>query len=128
MHDLINKGKKNEGLINNLFVPNVTEKQVKKTSVVKQKSYYEEDEDEDYYRSANLEKDVFISRILTIKDGYGFIKNEPDNAFFHYTSLIDFDFNELEVGDKVQYRLEITDEGKTVAKEIIVLNGLNSEL
>ena len=71
---------------------------------------------------------MFISRILTIKDGYGFIKNEPDNAFFHYTSLIDFDFNELEVGDKVQYRLEITDEGKTVAKEIIVLNGLNSEL
>jgi cold shock CspA family protein len=58
-----------------------------------------------------------------VKDGYGFIKNEPDNAFFHYTSLIDYDFNDLVVGSRVQYKLEITDEGKSVAKEITVISG-----
>lgn len=126
MHDIINKAKKSDTSVNNLFVPTVSEKTVKKQSY--SKVDFEEDDDEDYYQSANLDKDVFISRILAIKDGYGFIKNEPDNAFFHYTSLVDFDFNELEIGDKVQYRLEITDEGKTVAKEIIVLNSLNGDL
>lgn len=126
MHDIINKAKKSDTSVNNLFVPTVSEKTVKKQSY--SKVDFDEEDDEDYYQSANLDKDVFISRILAIKDGYGFIKNEPDNAFFHYTSLVDFDFNELEIGDKVQYRLEITDEGKTVAKEIIVLNSLNGDL
>lgn len=126
MHEIINKAKKSDQTINNLFVPSVTDKKIKYTPT--KLNYTAEDEEEDYYQSSNLDKDVFISRVLALKDGYGFIKNEPDNAFFHFTSLVDFDFNELEIGDKVQYRLEITDEGKTVAKDIIVLSGLNSEL
>jgi len=124
MHEIINKAKKSDNTVNNLFVPSTNEKVVKK-KVFKEVNF---DDDEDFYtQSANLDKDVFISRVISIKDGYGFIKNEPDNAFFHYTSILDYDFNELEVGDKVQYKLEITEEGKTVAKDIIVLNGLNND-
>lgn len=124
MHEIINKAKKSDNTVNNLFVPSTNEKVVKK-KVFKEVNF---DDDEDFYtQSANLDKDVFISRVISIKDGYGFIKNEPDNAFFHYTSILDYDFNELEVGDKVQYKLEITEEGKTVARDIIVLNGLNND-
>ena len=128
MHEIINnRVRKNDAMVNNLFVPpTVTkDKSFKKPSYSQNPNSYidEDDDDEDYYAASSLDKDVFISKVITIKDGYGFIKNEPDNAFFHYTSLIEYDFNDLEVGDKVQFRLEITDEGKTVAKEVLVLNG-----
>ncbi len=127
MHELINnRVRRNEPMINNLFVPTLKENTKTKTVVNKNTTPYnvndEYDDDDDYYDASNLDKDMFVSKVLTIKDGYGFIKNEPDNAFFHYTSLIDYDFNDLEVGTRVQYRLEITDEGKTVAKDVLVIN------
>lgn len=126
MHELINnRVRRNEPMINNLFVP--SNKETSQTKIVSKKSSssfnIEDDDDDDYYIASNLDKDVFISKVLTVKDGYGFIKNEPDNAFFHYTSLIDYDFNDLVVGSRVQYKLEITDEGKSVAKEITVISG-----
>lgn len=133
MHELINnRVRRNEAMVNNLFVPPavIKEKIFKKPvyTPTNPNALADDDDDDDYYAASNLDKDVFISKVLTVKDGYGFIKNEPDNAFFHYTSLIDYDFNDLVVGDKVQFRLEITDEGKTVAKEIIVLNGQNKQV
>jgi len=129
MHELINnRVRRNEPMINNLFVPSNKETSQTKTIIKKSPSATildidDDDDDDDYYIASNLDKDVFISKVLTVKDGYGFIKNEPDNAFFHYTSLIDYDFNDLVVGSRVQYKLEITDEGKSVAKEITVISG-----
>jgi cold shock CspA family protein len=133
MHEIINnRVRRNEAMVNNLFVPPsiIKEKTFKKPvyTPTNPNALLDDDDDDDYYAASNLDKDVFISKVLTVKDGYGFIKNEPDNAFFHYTSLIDYDFNDLVVGDKVQFKLEITDEGKTVAKEIMVLNSQNKQV
>jgi cold shock CspA family protein len=51
--------------------------------------------------------DEIISTIISIKDGFGFIKDEKiNNVFFHYSTLTNKDFDELQVGMKVSYLLE----------------------
>jgi uncharacterized LabA/DUF88 family protein/cold shock CspA family protein len=48
-----------------------------------------------------------VSTILSIKDGFGFIKDEENNnVFFYYDTLTNTDFAELEVGMKVKYLRE----------------------
>jgi len=119
MHEIIdNRVQKSEPLINGLFVPKSTTGK----TFTKQ-----------HANSSNAQKGVSstktvdnaltngkkISTIITLKDGYGFIANQPENAFFFHADLIEYDFNDLEVGDKVEFKEEIKD-GKTVAKEIKV--------
>jgi cold shock CspA family protein len=48
-----------------------------------------------------------ISTIFSIKDGFGFIKDEKiNNVFFYYDTVTNKDFDELEVGMKVRYLCE----------------------
>jgi cold shock CspA family protein/uncharacterized LabA/DUF88 family protein len=48
-----------------------------------------------------------VSTILSIKDGFGFIKDEENNnVFFYYNTVTNKDFGELEVGMKVKYLRE----------------------
>jgi len=58
---------------------------------------------------------LLISEILSVKSGYGFIKYPPNNLFFHYQNLNGVDFNELEIGDKVQFEVTQNDDGEDVA-------------
>ncbi|MBX2909553.1 MAG: NYN domain-containing protein [Chitinophagales bacterium] len=55
------------------------------------------------------------SEILTIKNGFGFIKYPPNNLFFHYSNVIDTDFNDLQVGDKVDFELTKNEKGDDIA-------------
>ncbi len=59
-----------------------------------------------------------ISTIRTLKSGYGFINYPPNNLFFHYTSLVDVDFNELEVDDQVMFHIGQNAEGKDIAIDV----------
>jgi cold shock CspA family protein len=46
-----------------------------------------------------------------VKDGFGFIKDENiNNVFFHYSTLTNRDFDELEPGMKVKYLREEDEE------------------
>jgi uncharacterized LabA/DUF88 family protein/cold shock CspA family protein len=48
-----------------------------------------------------------ISTIISIKEGFGFIKDEKiNNVFFYYDTLTNKDFDELEVGMRVKYLCE----------------------
>jgi uncharacterized LabA/DUF88 family protein/cold shock CspA family protein len=48
-----------------------------------------------------------ISTIFSLKDGFGFIKDEKrNNLFFYYDTLTNKDFAELEIGMKVKYYYE----------------------
>ncbi len=51
--------------------------------------------------------------IQTIKEGYGFITPDSggDNLFFHYTSMGNGDFNELQTGEMVEFTLGRNDRG-----------------
>ncbi len=62
-----------------------------------------------------------ISTIRSLKSGYGFINYPPNNLFFHYTSLIDSDFNELQLDDQVEFRLGQNAEGKDIAVDVRLL-------
>jgi uncharacterized LabA/DUF88 family protein/cold shock CspA family protein len=49
----------------------------------------------------------FVSTILSIKDGFGFIKDDANNnVFFYYNTVTNRDFSELEAGMEVEYFLE----------------------
>jgi uncharacterized LabA/DUF88 family protein/cold shock CspA family protein len=100
MHEIIdNRVKKNESLINNLFVPMDS----KRPAVT---------------FSRNDKSDIKSSEILVVKNGFGFIKYPPNNLFFHFTSVIDNDFNDLKIGDKVQFTLAKNEDGEDIAKNV----------
>ena len=62
-----------------------------------------------------------ISTIRSLKTGYGFINYPPNNLFFHYTSLLDSDFNELQIEDEVAFKLGKNAEGKDIALDVQLL-------
>jgi len=62
-----------------------------------------------------------VSTIRSLKTGYGFINFPPNNLFFHYTSLLDSDFNELQVDDEVAFKVGKNAEGKDIAIEVQLL-------
>ena len=95
--------RRNDPIINNLFVqsdnrPHLVKPKVEQRSV------------------------PVLSEIMTLRNGFGFIKYPPNNVFFHYSSVIDTDFNELAVGDKVEFTLEKNTEGQDIAKNIKLVN------
>ena len=98
MHNVIDdRAKRNEMLINNLFVVNES-----------RKPHLPEAE-------AGEGK---TGEILSLKNGFGFIKYPPNNVFFHFSNLMDADFHDLHVGDTVTFDLEKSDEGQDVAKNV----------
>jgi uncharacterized LabA/DUF88 family protein/cold shock CspA family protein len=56
---------------------------------------------------SHVEDNYLVSSIFSIKDGFGFIKDERiNNVFFYYETVTNRDFDELEVGMKVKYLCE----------------------
>ncbi len=54
------------------------------------------------------------SRILQLKNGYGFLSNKPSakNLFFFWEDLEGVDFNELSVGDVLEYEIGSNERGE----------------
>lgn len=99
MHEIIdNRVKKNEPLINNLFVP--TEN---KRSSISQRE--------------NTEDEGIRAKILSInkEKGFGFIEYPPNNFFFHRSALVGMDFQDLIVGTNVVFTKGMGDRGVEVA-------------
>lgn len=65
------------------------------------------------------EGEVKRSTIFSLKDGYGFI-NYPltNNLFFHFSFLVDTDFNDLREGDQVEFTLSKNDRGEPIARNV----------
>jgi cold shock CspA family protein len=67
--------------------------------------------------------------ILSLKNGFGFVKYPPNNLFFHYGNLLDTDFNDLKEGDPVEFTMGYNDKGEAVAKDVrIVSDEVNGNL
>lgn len=62
-----------------------------------------------------------ISTVRSLKTGYGFVNYPPNNLFFHYTSLVDTDFNELQLDDDVEFTVSQNAEGKDIAVDVRLL-------
>ncbi|CCH55184.1 protein of unknown function DUF88 [Fibrisoma limi BUZ 3] len=136
MHELIDtRLRKNDAVIQNLFVKQQPRPTF--TAVNGNGSYsngngfgsgpaygnYQID-DEPNYNVADIDTDPEgrkVSTIRSLKTGYGFINYPPNNLFFHYTSLLDVDFNELQIDDEVEFTLGKNAEGKDIAVEVRLL-------
>ncbi|MCC5917124.1 MAG: NYN domain-containing protein [Cryomorphaceae bacterium] len=76
------------------------------------------DEEYDDAHINATEGDELESEILSLKEGFGFIRFPNNNLFFHYSDVIDCDFNELQPGEKVSFILTTGNGGQDVAKEV----------
>jgi cold shock CspA family protein len=77
---------------------------------VKEKREYDTENTNPVIRENKLPQNKeteLVSTIFSIKDGFGFIKDEKiNNVFFYYDTVTNRDFDELEVGMKVRYLCE----------------------
>jgi len=68
------------------------------------------------------EGEVKTSTVFSLKDGYGFISfPQTNNLFFHYSFLVDTDFNDLREGDMVEFTLSKNERGDPIAKNVKLL-------
>jgi cold shock CspA family protein len=61
-----------------------------------------------------LKKEARKNKIRYLKDGYGFIEtdNPNQNLFFYYADVQNCDFNELSIGDLVEYKIGKNQKGE----------------
>ncbi len=66
--------------------------------------------------------DSATGTILSLKEGYGFIKSgvEPANLFFFHTDVVNKDFNDLRVGNGVTFVVESNEKGPA-AKHVMIV-------
>ncbi len=79
-------------------------------------SRYGQDQEEEA-----VEGETEISEILSIKNGYGFVKYPNNNLFFNYQDVIG-EFSELAPGDTVQFTIDKNHLGQNVAKNVMKLS------
>ena len=60
--------------------------------------------------------------VLSLKNGFGFIKFPPNNLFFHYSDVKGIDFNELQAGDKVEFNTGVKENGQGYATNIKLID------
>lgn len=99
MHNLIEAGlKKKDPIVSNIFVSESTRSAPTISAVAS---------------STTIE----TSEVLSLKNGYGFIKYPNNNLFFHYQNVIG-DFTLIKVGDIVEFTLDKNTEGQDIAKNV----------
>lgn len=67
------------------------------------------------------------SDILSLKNGYGFIRYPNNNLFFHYQNVVG-DFTDLKVGDTVEFVIDKNSEGQDIAKSVKKVDTADSGL
>ena len=93
MHDVINYGvQQNNPLISEMFVAPDPSRQAR-------------------------EQMFETSEILSLKNGFGFIKYPNNNLFFHYQDVVG-EFADLNVGDPVEFTIEQNQQKQDVAKNV----------
>ena len=93
MHDVINDGvQQNNPLISEMFVAPDPSRQAR-------------------------EQTFETSEILSLKNGFGFIKYPNNNLFFHYQDVVG-EFADLNVGDPVEFTIEQNQQKQDVAKNV----------
>lgn len=65
------------------------------------------------------EGESLTSTIFSLKDGYGFISYpQTNNLFFHFSFLVETDFNDLREGDTVEFTMSKNERGEPIARNV----------
>ncbi|MEM9835986.1 MAG: NYN domain-containing protein [Bacteroidota bacterium] len=129
MHELINNRlQRNDPIVNNIFVANSSSDNrrnphpdFEQNSGKRDLSSNDAIGSKDVVFEQPLEGevgDVMISSVLSLKNGYGFVKYPPNNLFFHYTTVQNVDFNDLLVNDQVEFKLAHNTDGQLIATDV----------
>lgn len=103
MHELIdNKIKRDDSIIRNLFISRERKQQPPLAP----------------NRKPLPVGSIEQSTILSLKNGYGFIKMPPNNLYFHWTNVEEGDFNDLQEDDVVEFTVDKNDRGQEVATHV----------
>jgi cold shock CspA family protein/uncharacterized LabA/DUF88 family protein len=108
MHEIIdNKIQKNASVVNNLFV--------NKEIPIFNPTFPKKTESIEYLEDNGAVK---RSTIHSLKTGFGFIKFPPNNLFFHWSNMLETDFNDLHENDFVEFEVAKGEKGDDVAVNI----------
>lgn len=105
MHDLIDEGlKDDDAVVREMFVLRETPSR-----------------DHEDHQSAVTDfdpEDRRRSEVMSLHNGYGFIRFPDNNLFFIHDDLEDIDFTSLRVGDPLEFAVAVNARGQRVAKNI----------
>lgn len=106
MHDLIDEGlRDNDEVVRELFV-------LRDTTV------REGEEGTPMPAALPVDDERHRSTVMSLHNGYGFIRFPDNNLFFLRDDLIDIPFAELAVGDELEFNVAMNAKGQRVAKRI----------
>ncbi|MFN4298885.1 MAG: cold shock domain-containing protein [Thermaurantimonas sp.] len=137
LSDLIDKQRSPDYWLDKIFV---SERESSASQQTPEDDYLNDDQESDFQYPDSLDKsdslenlifekkrfnistdnssNVYEGEILTLKNGYGFIKYPNNNLFFHHSDVLNADFQELQPGEKVMFSVAKNDQGQDVAKEV----------
>ena len=127
MHGLIDdKTRRHDPVVNNLFLPRKEQQHSSSpagnASPTKAPSSAEETSGALADAPGDPEnRAVQRGRLQNLKEGYGFItpENGGNNVFFHWSEIRNKDFNDLSIGDEVEFMLGENDRGP-IATAVLV--------
>jgi len=104
MHDLIEEGlKEDDELIREFFV--MRESPVR-------------DLDENGVSTTEVDDTRHRSTVMSVMNGYGFIRFPDNNLFFLREDLEDAEFGDLRIGDELEFNVAVNNRGQRVARHI----------
>lgn len=131
MHSIIDcKSSRSDRLIDGLFVddskPFVRKKPISQDSFgpVEEVDLGEAQEEGEGFSPADREGGEISGNVVNLKGGYGFINcyKYPENVFFHFSQLMNCDFNEIGEGDEVAFTV-VSGEKGPVAQNVKLVEG-----
>jgi uncharacterized LabA/DUF88 family protein/cold shock CspA family protein len=127
MHELIeNRTRKNDPIVLNLFVNSDQRRQNRLQPLEPLDPDRQppsarppsSDDDEEGLEATVTSTELHYSEIVALKNGFGFISYPPNNLFFHLRDLSRTDFNDLRLGDTVEFTLGKNSVGEDVARTV----------
>ncbi|MCB9183810.1 MAG: NYN domain-containing protein [Flavobacteriales bacterium] len=106
MHDLIDEGLKDDDEV------------VREMFVVRDPVRDPELENGERQQAVLVDEERHRSTVMSLMNGYGFIRYPDNNLFFRHEDLQDMAFSDLMVNDEVEFNVAINHRGQRVAKQI----------
>ncbi|MFN6177369.1 MAG: NYN domain-containing protein [Flavobacteriales bacterium] len=106
MHDLIDEGLKDDDEV------------VRDMFVVRDITRDQEVEGAERAPVTLVDEDRHRSTVMSLMNGYGFIRYPDNNLFFRYDDLQDVTFDQLRVNDEVEFNVAVNQKGQRVARDV----------